>query len=230
MNIDSVTKSVREAGTESISNSSFEGLSENSTDGAPWHIGKDPIQLAAYRRARRSTIYPDDQGADRDPPLKVERQRSYTGRYIIPLSLADQKCQTFDVQGLLDELNSIMGTTHPLSPSLKFHLDQCISLDYDFGLAYSYLRSHWDSDFDTLATRISEAESNDAALRRYSLDPSKNYITNPRLPPRRVWDLYSNRVIPYYWGGRRWYLVSTCVAFLGCRGRAVRCLDPNQWM
>lgn len=200
-NIEAVSTSVRDADAESISESNSEGLSEASTDGVPWRIRDDPIRLAAYRRARKSTIYPVDQGADRDPPLEVERQRSYTGCYIIPSSLADQKCQTFGVRGLLDELNSIMGTPHPLLPSLRFHLDQCISLDYDFGLAYSYLRPHWYSGFDTLATRIAEAGSNDAALRRDALDPSKKYITNPELPPRRVWDLYSNRVIPYYWWG-----------------------------
>lgn len=48
---------------------------------------------------------------------------------------------------------------------------------------------------------MEKAESDDAALRRDALDPSKKYTTNPQLPPRRVRDLYSNRVIPYHWWG-----------------------------
>lgn len=199
INSGAVTESVRDVDIESISGSSPTSLSNTSTESPPWQIRSDPVRLAAHRRARRSTIYPDDQGADRDPPLEVELQRSYTGCYIIPSSLADQQCSTFGVQGLLNELNGIMGTSLPLSTSLEFHLSRCISLNYDFGLAYSYLRPHWYYDFDTLAARMDQAESDDAVVRRDALDPSKKYITDPYLSPRRVWDLYSNRVIPYYW-------------------------------
>lgn len=153
------------------------------------------------RRPRVSTIYPDDQGANRNPPLEAELQRSYTNPYVIPSSLADQKCGAFGIHGLLDELNDIMGTSYPLSPSLELHLARCISLNYDFGLAYSYLRPEWrpNPDFDTLAARRDEAESRDAALCRDALDSSKQLITDPYRSPRRIWDLYSNRVIPYHW-------------------------------
>lgn len=181
-----------EAATESVDDADTQSISDASTYYV--HI-EDDFEL------REFTIYPDEQGADRDPPLEVEYQRSFTGPYAITSSLADQKCQAFGVQGLLDELNSIMGAAHPLSPSLEFHLNRCISLNYDFGMAYSYFRSAWYSEFDTLATRMEEAEFNDTALRRDALDPSKKYLINPQLPPRRVWDIYSNRVIPYYWWG-----------------------------
>lgn len=97
------------------------------------------------------TIYPDNQGPNRDPPLEVQRQRSYTGPYAIPPFLADKKYHSFELQELLDDLNDIMDTSFPLlSPSLYFHLITCMSRDYDLGLAYSYLRPHWFSDFATL--------------------------------------------------------------------------------
>lgn len=168
-----------------------------------------PSSSSSSSLPREVTIYPDARGSNRNPPLEVEHQRSYTGPYVIPASLADQKCSTFGVQGLLDELNDIMGTSFHLSPSLEYHLARCISLNYDFGLAYSYLRRHWKSDFDNLAARMAKRESDDAARRRDALDSSKKYITDPSLPPCRVWDLNSNRVIPYYWwGGDLWDCLS----------------------
>lgn len=176
-----------ETASESVYHSDTESLSEASY-----------IREEDNRKPREFTISPDKKGEDSEPPLEVEHQRSFTGRYAIPSSLADKKCHTFWVQGLLDKLNDIMGTVRPLLPSLEFHLNRCLSFDYDFGLAYNYLRPHWRSDFRTLKAT---AESNDAIRRRDALDLSKKYITDPELPPRRIWNLYSNRVIPYYWRG-----------------------------
>lgn len=153
------------------------------------------------RTPRVFTIYSDDHSDNWDPRVQVERQRSFTGPRVIPSSFADKKYTCSQVQDLLDDLNLIMGTSFPLSPHLSYLLSICLHRDYDLGLAYSYLRPHWFSDFTTLAARMKKAESDDAALRKHALDPSEKYITNPRLPPRRVWDLYSNRVIPYYWWG-----------------------------
>lgn len=156
---------------------------------------------SSLREPRVFTIFPDNRGANRRAWLEVPSQRSFTGPYCIPTSLADRKCSSFGVQGLLDELNNIMGTTFALSPPLQFHLETCISRDYDFGLAYGYLRPHWHSDFATLTKRMRWAQSRDETLRREALHPSKKYIIDPWLPPRRVWDLYSHRVIPFYWWG-----------------------------
>lgn len=167
------------------------------------------------RPPRIFTIYPDDQGASRDPPLEVPSQRAFTGPRAIPASLADIKCSDIGDKGVLDALNIIMGTSYPLSSPLRSHLHYCISEGYDFGLAYSYLRPQWDSDFATLTERMDEARSNDAALRRDTLDPSERYIVNPKLPPRRVWDLYSNRVVPYYWwGGNFFWLIPVSHAWV----------------
>lgn len=94
-----------------------------------------------------------------------------------------------------------MGTSYALVPSLEWHLEYFISQGYDFGLAYSYLRPHWYSDLTHLKEQMDAAETRDVVMRWDALDASDTYITNPELPPRRVWDLYSNRVIPYYWWG-----------------------------
>lgn len=175
----------------------------SSSPHSPWLLSspQSPASSSSPLPPRVFTIYPDDQGPNRDPPLEVELQRSFTGPYAIPACLADQTCDTFGVHGLLSELNTIMGTSFPLSPYLKYNLNRCISLNYDFGLAYSYLAPQWFSDWATFATRMDRAEYDDAALRRDAVDASKKFITNPRLPPRRVWDIYSNRVIPYHWWG-----------------------------
>lgn len=119
---------------------------------------------------RLSTVYPNDRGANLGPPLKVKLQRSFTGPYVISASLADQKCIRFGVQGLLNELNNIMGTSFLPSPSIYLHLITCIYNDYDFGLAYSYLRPHWHSDFSDLEARLEKAELDDAAIPVVPLD------------------------------------------------------------
>ncbi|KAK0446532.1 uncharacterized protein EV420DRAFT_892714 [Desarmillaria tabescens] len=131
--------------------------------------------------------------------IKVPMQRSYTGNdRVIPSSLANVSCASLGIDGLLDWLNSTLGTTYPLdTPSISSLLETCITNEYDFGTAYGYLRprwynENWTSIQDTL--RISEAE--DKQRREQAL--IGNRIVNPHISPRRVWDLYSNRVVPQW--------------------------------
>ncbi|KAG5642790.1 hypothetical protein DXG03_002114 [Asterophora parasitica] len=153
----------------------------------------------ARDRRRDFTIYPDDLDAAEARNLEVPLQRCYTGPFCIPSSLANTLCTTLGLQGLLDQLNEIMGTSFPLSQPLAALLEACMSRNDDFGLAYSRLRPYWYSRFATVAKRMEAAEAYDKEVRREALSSDERYITTPELPPRRIWDLYSNRIIPYWW-------------------------------
>ncbi|PBK83906.1 hypothetical protein ARMGADRAFT_1067621 [Armillaria gallica] len=127
----------------------------------------------------------------------IPKQRSYTGpERVISSRLADTPCATLGVQGLLNQLNTTLGTSHSLdNPFLSSFLDGCITNGYDFGTAYSRLRGIRYTE-GTVQDELSRREEKDREERRKAL--VYNQIVNTRLPPRRVWDLYSNRVVPYW--------------------------------
>ncbi|KAG7439526.1 uncharacterized protein BT62DRAFT_1013822 [Guyanagaster necrorhizus] len=55
--------------------------------------------------------------------IKVPEQRAYSGRKpIIPSPLADIPCTTLGVQGLLNQLNTTLGTSHTLANAFIFSL------------------------------------------------------------------------------------------------------------
>ncbi|KAK0449803.1 uncharacterized protein EV420DRAFT_1219826, partial [Desarmillaria tabescens] len=111
----------------------------------------------------------------------------YTSREpVISSSLADTPCATLGVQGLLDQLNTTLGTSHSLdTPSLSSLLEECIASDYDFGMAYGRLRRIWDSDnwSTTIRDTFRSWEVRDREVREKALDG--NRIVNPKWPPRR---------------------------------------------
>ncbi len=130
----------------------------------------------------------------------VPLQRSYTGKHVISSRLAGTPCATFGIQGFLDQLNTTLGTSYSLdNPFLSSFLEACITSRYDFGLIYGLLRRIWyTDDWSTVRDRLRRWEEEDREMRREALDG--NRIVNTWLQPRRVWDLYSNRVVP------RWFI------------------------
>ncbi|KAK0201280.1 hypothetical protein DFS33DRAFT_1490524 [Desarmillaria ectypa] len=129
--------------------------------------------------------------------IKVPKQRAYTGRRpVIPSSIADTPCADLGLQGILDQLNIILETSYSLdTPSISSVLEDCISNNYDFGTAYGRLRYVWRKvKYSTVQDQLRIREKKDQKRRREAL--VGNRIVNPYLQPRRVWDLYSNRVVP----------------------------------
>ncbi|PBK82952.1 hypothetical protein ARMGADRAFT_1001291 [Armillaria gallica] len=122
----------------------------------------------------------------------VPLQRTYTGRKpVISASLADTPCATFDAPRLLDRLNSLLGTSYTMNtPSLPSLLEDCITKKYDFGTTYSRLRAVWHTeDWNTVRDELRRCEADDQE------------IVNAYMHPRRVWDLYGNRVVPIWTTG-----------------------------
>ncbi len=97
---------------------------------------------------------------------------------------------------VLDQLNATLGTTHTLdTPSLSSLLKDCIEKNYDFGTAYGRLRAVWNTHRDSnMQGELHKREKEDTEQRRNAM--VGNRIVKPHLRPRRVWDLYSNRVVP----------------------------------
>ncbi|KAK0229417.1 hypothetical protein EDD85DRAFT_972895 [Armillaria nabsnona] len=115
---------------------------------------------------------------------------------VISTSLANTPCTTFGVRGLLDQLNDTLGTSYTLDiPTLSSLLEDCIAHEYNFGTAYGSLCTAWyTEDWSSIPFRLRECEEMDRKMRQTALH--ENHIVQPQIFPRRVWDLYSNRIVP----------------------------------
>ncbi|KAG7442783.1 uncharacterized protein BT62DRAFT_935821 [Guyanagaster necrorhizus] len=155
------------------------------------------------------TISAFTETGQQESSIKVPLQRSYTGEEsVISSSLADTPCATLGVMGLLDQLNATLGTSYTLdTPSMSSTLEDCIMNNYDFGTAYGRLRAVWGTeDWNAIQDELRSREARDQEMRRKAL--VGNQIVNPDLGPRRVWDLYANRVVPWWSSGAFLYPVS----------------------
>ncbi len=130
--------------------------------------------------------------------IEVPKQRLYVGRSpVISSSLADTPCATLGLEGVLDRLNATLRTSHILTMSLSSLLNECIEKNNDFGTAYARLRSVWNTHGKSdIQSELCRCEEKDKEQREKAL--VGNRIIDPHLMPRRVWDLYSNRVVLWW--------------------------------
>ncbi|PBK64627.1 hypothetical protein ARMSODRAFT_456419 [Armillaria solidipes] len=138
-----------------------------------------------------------------EPSIPVPKQKSYTGRKpIISSSVADTLCAKLGVVGILEKLNIILGTSYTQEMhSLCSLLEGYIIKGYDFGTAFSYLRPFWYNGLLNIEDTLHTREAWDQQMRQDVL--VNNKIVSPLLPPRRIWDLFSNRVVPW-WVARKY--------------------------
>ncbi len=96
----------------------------------------------------------------------------------------------------MEQLNATLGTSYTLNtPSLLSLLNDFIEKNDDFGTAYGCLRPVWNTHGNSnMQHELIRREERDKEARQKAL--VGNQINNLHLPPRRVWDLYSNRVVP----------------------------------
>ncbi|KAK0244125.1 hypothetical protein EDD85DRAFT_187059 [Armillaria nabsnona] len=129
----------------------------------------------------------------------VPKQRAYIGRKpVISSRLANTLCATLGIRGVLDQLNTTLRTSYTLdTPSLSSLLEDCITNGYDFGMAYGRLRQIWHTDdWSSIRAQLCGWEEEDREVRRKAF--VGNQIVKPYLCPRRLWDLVSNRVMPWW--------------------------------
>ena len=95
----------------------------------------------------------------------------------------------------------------PYADPLAALIDSFIQRRMDFGLAYAYVRPWWNSLSDpdhrvAVDKQMFLCESDDTSMRDMSLSQWSHQtaptIHPPSVPPRRVWDLYANRVVPIH--------------------------------
>jgi hypothetical protein len=136
--------------------------------------------------------------------IQVPLQIQYESSHVLTESEADEPCTSFDgPRGLLDRLNKVFGSKHVLDPGmekggLRGALQHCINEEWDLGTAYGHLRLIWNDAEQKLKAIMDEQQKLAADARAAAIDHSNGRITQPWLSPRRVWDLYSNRVIPQW--------------------------------
>ncbi|KAK0430883.1 hypothetical protein EV421DRAFT_1721056, partial [Armillaria borealis] len=96
-------------------------------------------------------------------------------------------------------LNTTLGTSYSLDiPFLSSVLEDCITNNYDFGMGYGYLRRIWKiNKWSTIRDGLRRVEEIVQEQRRNALIGNQ-IVHRTWLLPRRVWDLYSNRVVPYW--------------------------------
>ncbi len=99
--------------------------------------------------------------------IEVPKQWSYTGlKPIISSSLADTPCGTFGIEGVLDQLNATLGTSHTLdTPFLSLLLNECIEKNYDFGTAYAHLCPAWNT-YGNIQNKLCGCEERDKEKRQ----------------------------------------------------------------
>ncbi|PBK64767.1 hypothetical protein ARMSODRAFT_1022753 [Armillaria solidipes] len=98
-------------------------------------------RLKYYERLPEVTL-PAPTGMGQMASTPVPKQQSYTGKKpVISFTLADTLCSDLGIQGLLEKLNTILGTSFTMFTSSVYSvLEDCILQKWDFGTAYAYLR------------------------------------------------------------------------------------------
>ena len=130
------------------------------------------------------------------PRSLVPLQWVHVGTGTIPDRLGDTPCIDMSVSTLLSVLNSVLGTEHTLhTPGVQDLLEHVRSIARDFGEVYGILCPWWSRDPSTALQRMEQRRREIFELRIGAIRES--WIESSRIPPRRVWDLYSNRVLSF---------------------------------
>ncbi|SJL08792.1 uncharacterized protein ARMOST_12162 [Armillaria ostoyae] len=166
---------------------------ERQTD-IDYYEGLPEVTLSAFTETGRT-----------ESSISVPDQRSYHGaKPVISSSLANTPCANLGVAGLLEKLSITLRKPYTLEiHSLSSVLGACITQEYDFGTAYGYLHpvlceceNLTDVEDELRARKEWDREMRESVL-------VNNRILNNIVLPRRIWDLYSNRVVPW-WTAKRW--------------------------
>ncbi|GJE89222.1 hypothetical protein PsYK624_053170 [Phanerochaete sordida] len=102
---------------------------------------------------------------------------------------------------LLAHLNLIVGTNHLLSTrGVRDLVEHIRRSSYDLGEAYGKVR-HWWHDANLATTgrkHYATLQEDEAAYNSFRRSATCDFsLQTSLLPPRRVWDLHSNRVLPF---------------------------------
>ncbi|KAK0224354.1 hypothetical protein IW262DRAFT_886904 [Armillaria fumosa] len=170
--------------------------------------------------------------------IPVFRQRSYTGNGpVISSALADTPCAALGMDGVLEKLNVTLGTSyspeskdpHPLrKTTLHSILKPYVARNDDFGTVYAHLRRFWyDYDVAEIEETLRTKGEKDRKKRGEVLVHDR--ITSRAVPPRRVWDLYANRVVPHWVVRERPWGISHAWVDQNDRVNAMTPINGREW-
>ncbi|GJF00582.1 hypothetical protein PsYK624_168750 [Phanerochaete sordida] len=121
----------------------------------------------------------------------------HVGPGAITDDLADIPCSDMQAIDLLDQLNSVHDTGYSLDvPGLQKCLEYTLRQSRDFGVAYGTLRPWWSSDFTEVVDHLEQQRIRLEYTRSNAI--RGQCIIDSDIPARRIWDLYSNRVLPFH--------------------------------
>ncbi|KAK0187497.1 hypothetical protein F5146DRAFT_1206265 [Armillaria mellea] len=87
----------------------------------------------------------------------------------------------------------LVAPVHTLDSALYRACEHFVTEKYDLGTAYAHLRPHPHGFI--IERDFTEAQQSDTKMRHNLLEQSEMGVN---APPRRVWDLHANRVVPYW--------------------------------
>ncbi|KAK0435707.1 uncharacterized protein EV420DRAFT_1676285 [Desarmillaria tabescens] len=111
---------------------------------------------------------------------------------VIPSDLANTPCADLKITGVLENFNVTLSTSYTLdcSPILKSFLESCIENNYDFGTAYAHFHPNKCHDPTTIEDGLCKRKVKDKE--------DREMISTRQVHPWRMWDLFANRVVPYW--------------------------------
>ncbi|KAK0440888.1 uncharacterized protein EV420DRAFT_1130194 [Desarmillaria tabescens] len=159
------------------------------------------MNYLTYRIPLKITLSAYTETGQKESTIPVLAQRSYTGRRVIPSTLANTLCISLGAGRVSEKLNMTLGTSYTLDgyPISKSFLDSCIKRNHDFGTAYAH--SQRSNDKAIIRGDLCKREVRDRKMRQAVLCDGR--ISKKEVPPRRVWDLGANRVVPYWVAANR---------------------------
>ncbi|EKM57007.1 uncharacterized protein PHACADRAFT_194584 [Phanerochaete carnosa HHB-10118-sp] len=135
-------------------------------------------------------------------PSTVPLQCVHIGQGAIPNALADIPCNLLPIDDLLAKLNNVLGTSYTLdTPGVRDCLEYAVSSSCDFGEVYGTLHlewSGWRKPEDSAAALTRMKRRCDEVQERRDNSICDHSIQDSQIPPQRVWDLHSNRVLPFH--------------------------------
>lgn len=145
------------------------------------------------------------------PPRREPRESPCTSKRHLTAAEADRLCNTMTPDALLCELNQDRpaGRHLVMEGAVKKVIEYLVEREYDFGIAAAFFRLVQGENF--FLNRLEDFFHTESRSQLNWQRPlgeglmgvdggGQEAILDPyEVKPRRIWDLYSNRVIPFFW-------------------------------
>lgn len=167
---------------------------------------------------------------------KILRAPPSTVFQILSPTDAAEPCSTLGAANLITTLNHLTQQSHTAShPGVHHAIEYCLTQQLDLGGAYGRLRHLWAAPDVSVSWAAVGAERASIELARSSAfftdDQARRTLRHPYvLGPRRLWDLYSHRVVPACFVPERRHVWAITHSWRAHMERALSPVNERQWM